>query len=80
MGAGAAAARRLRGLVAFTARAVARSTGMHVLGRAFPWALLLVIGAALPLSWAWRNFVTPSNWWTSEWPGSIGLGGRSIDC
>lgn len=66
MGAAATGAARLRGLLAFTARALARCTGMHVLGRAFPWALLLAVGLVLPFSWAWRNFVTPSNWWTSE--------------
>lgn len=66
-GAGAGAGQRLRALLAFTVRALARCTGMHVLGRAFPWALLLAVGVALPCSWAWRNFVTPSNWWTSEY-------------
>ena len=43
-----------------------RITGLHLLGRALPLGLLLALACGLPMAWAWRNFVTPSNWWTKR--------------
>lgn len=47
-------------------RFLIRCTGLHTLGRALPLGLLLALTCGLPLAWAWRNFVTPSNWWTKR--------------